>query len=901
MKSIIIILLTWLFSISLLTANPVSQEEAQKTAISWYTNIAKAYVTDYSVEDVFTVTQDNIVTIYVFNFKSGGFVIVAADNASIPILGYSVENPFPADISCPAVKEWLDDYSLQIKQIVKEGLSNQKTKAQWDAIRHGIYPKPTKDVDPLLTTTWWQGCYYNELCPVDPAGPCGHVPTGCVATAMAQIMKFHSFPTQGVGSYSYTHPVYGIQSVDFGNTIYDWDSMPNNVTSSNIPVATIMYHAGVSVNMDYDWPIGSEAFAVDVIEAFVDYFNYDPGIEWHKLSDYPDPEDWKNLLRVNLDNQLPVFYSGNNLTEGHAFVCDGYNLSKDMFNFNWGWGGSYNGLYAIGNLNPGEYTFDLNNFAIVNLIPDNPELITRISFPSDNFVVEVGSSVEVEAATVYGSADNMKITLDGATVATGTSNNLSYTWNTATVDLGSHNLSAWSFTGGDSVFYPINLNIAEWKTQASGFQTTLRSINYISAVDSNVVWAIAWDGIDNMFAPCQDFTRTTDGGDTWISGTIPNCEDLTLSMICAIDAEKAYVAMYKMSGNDPQGIYVTTDGGNTWTHQATAAYNSVYSFTDCVHFFNENDGWCMGDPTPAAGGFEMYTTNNGGTNWIPVPSANMPSPLSGEYGMTGAYSTINDTIWFGTTKGRIFRSIDKGYTWTVSSVTGMADEWIIPVFRNGSHGLVHNFFNWAPEAIICETFDGGETWDIVNINGPLYQTSLAFVHGTENTWVSTGGRREQLEGKGASVSYDGGHTWTTMPGTEGSNFRNMTWLNNHCGWAGGYNVNDTLGGIFKFIGELPSITTSVQHLEHKYGNLLEVYPNPVSENATIQFTLANTDFVSLSVYDITGKHLETILSEKLTSGKNKTNWNAEGLPSGIYFLRLETNGISETRKLILLK
>jgi hypothetical protein len=311
MKSIVTILITWLFSISLLTANPVSQEEAQKTAISWYTNIAKAYVTDYSVEDVFTVTKDNLVTIYVFNFKSGGFVVVAADDASIPILGYSVENPFPADISCPAVKEWLEDYSLQINQIVKEGLSNQKTKAKWDAIQNGNFSKSTKDVDPLLTTAWSQGCYYNELCPDEPGatGYCNHAVTGCIATAMAQIMKYHNFPPQGIGLHSYPHPVYGVQSADFGNTIYDWDAMPDNVTEENIPVATIMYHAGVSVNMKYGYPgsymDGSSSVSELVPGALVDYFNYEPCVELHYQSDYPD-EEWKIfcVMTLTTNNQL---------------------------------------------------------------------------------------------------------------------------------------------------------------------------------------------------------------------------------------------------------------------------------------------------------------------------------------------------------------------------------------------------------------------------------------------------------------------------------------------------------------------------------------------------------------------------------------------------------------------
>jgi photosystem II stability/assembly factor-like uncharacterized protein len=750
------------------------------------------------------------------------------------------------------------------------------------------------------------------LCPDEPGatGYCYHAVTGCIATAMAQIMKYHAFPEQGVGSHSYPNPVYGVQSADFGNTIYDWDAMPEIVAEENIPIATIMYHAGVSVNMKYGYPGGSYVDGSGSIFEFVpgalvDYFNYDPCIELHYQSDYPDMETWKNLLRTDLDNEQPINYG----SFEHSFVCDGYKMSDETFHFNWGWSGNYDGWYAIDSLNPANLNFNHRNLAIVHIKPYNPDLVTRINQPLNNSVAGAGSFVNIKATTLIGVPNHMKITIDGVTVSTSTSNLIQYVWNTTTNDIGLHEVRAWSYAGNDSVYYPINLNVAEWNTQASGFQTPLRSINYISAVDSNVVWAVARDGLDENLGwdfPIQEFTLTTNGGETWNSGTISNCEGLGLAMIQGVNAQKAYMAMYRWTGNNPQGIYVTTDGGNTWEHQSSAAFNSGYSFTDCIHFFNENDGWCMGDPTPAAGGFEMFTTNNGGTNWIPVPAGNMPDPLSEEYGMTGGYSAINDTIWFGTTKGRIFRSSDKGYNWTVFEVPNMEDEWIIPVFSNGSHGLVHNFFyyynvwdnyyfNGIPAAI-CETFDGGETWTQITYSGPMYWTDIAYVPGTENTWVSTGGR--QILNNGASYSIDGGHTWTAMPGTEGANFRNMTWLNDHCGWAGGYNVNDSVGGVFKFIGDLSSTITLVNPTMET--DLLKVYPNPFSKQTTIEFTLPIADPISLSVYDISGKLRESIVSEKLTSGKHKIDWNAEGLSSGIYFLRLETNSITETKKIILL-
>ena len=238
------------------------KDGVQKLATGFYKHYNTGIAGTPAVDQVYTTNYQDLTTFYTFTFTTGGFVIMAADDASIPVLGYSFDSPMPQEITNPATKEWLDSYSHQVWQIVQAGLDNTATLAEWNALRRGEYDAPARDVSPLLTTTWDQGCYYNTLCPSDPGGSwtCGHVYTGCVATAMAQIMKLHYFPSQGVGSLSYMLPVSGLQSADFGNTTYDWASMPNNVVSNNTPVATIMYHSGVSVNMQYSLS-GSGAFS----------------------------------------------------------------------------------------------------------------------------------------------------------------------------------------------------------------------------------------------------------------------------------------------------------------------------------------------------------------------------------------------------------------------------------------------------------------------------------------------------------------------------------------------------------------------------------------------------------------------------------------------------------------
>jgi len=776
-------------------ANPVSQADASKIAIAFYTHNAPVSVTDYSIDKAWITRYGDLATIYTFTFHAGGFVLVAADDASIPILGYSFENGMPEVITNPATRQWLENYSTEIAKIVEAGLSNRETVGEWEAILQGNFPAPTRDVNPLLTTTWDQGCYYNQLCPYDASATwtCQHVYTGCVATAMAQIMKYHNFPPQGVGSHTYTDPTYGPQTANFGATTYNWASMPNNVSSSNLPTATIMYHAGVSVDMQYSTS-GSGAYSDNVPPALLDYFNYQPDVTIKYKADYPNINDWIALLRADLDNQLPVYYSGDNGSVGHAFVCDGYRLSDNKFHFNWGWSGASNGWYAIGALNPGGYQFNLTNAAVVHIKPYNPDLIVRITHPVNYAIIGVGYAVDIETETVRGTPSEMKIFIDDNEMTSGTGTTLDFTWNTTSADLGSHEVRAYSYTVSDTVYYKIILNVAEWISQASGFTATNIGINYMWGVDTNCVWAVGYN-VSNPLGESQHFTRTLDGGVTWTPGLINNCQGLASAMIFAMDSNKAWAPMYRVSGNKPQGIYTTADGGTTWTRQTSAYYSNGFSFPNCVHFFNETDGWCMGDPIN--GEYEIYTTTDGGTTWVQVPGASIPNPLSGEFGIVGYYSAVNDTVWFGTNKGRVYKSTDKGLDWTVSVVQPLNNKYIRPYFRNGMHGLVQDK-NLETTGTICETFDGGATWTLVSPTGPIYATDLSYIPGTENTWVSTGGYGTN----GCSYSFDGGHTWNDFIGTQGVVYLYQTWLNNHCGWAGGVNTSETENGIYKYIGVL---------------------------------------------------------------------------------------------------
>jgi len=335
-----------------------------------------------------------------------------------------------------------------------------------------------------------------------------------------------------------------------------------------------------------------------------------------------------------------------------------------------------------------------------------------------------------------------------------------------------------------------------WVEQASNFWEPSRGIHYMHAVDENIVWAVGYDGSGSSI-PVQEFTRTTDGGTIWHADTIDDAPiDGDTAMIFALDADHAWVPIHS---GDPQGIWNTSDGGSTWDHQDTALFSGTGAFPNCVHFWDENDGWCMGDQVD--GYYEIYTTTDGGNNWVRVPSENIPAPQSSiEYGVVGYYDVVGDTVWFGTQDatygGRVYKSTDKGLHWTVSDVIFSPGSYIDIRFRDELNGLAmdKNF----TDASLAETSDGGDTWTSITYTGKCHGADFDYVPGTTNMYVSTGVQTGVPENNGATFSLDGGHSWTAWSEVEGIQLFGTTWVDGIIGWGGNFNVDETTGGVYKY-------------------------------------------------------------------------------------------------------
>lgn len=321
------------------------------------------------VKDNYDKNDTDQATVYLVNFADGSFVLLSADDNSLPVLGYSAEPRPEGHYLHPSFLEWVDGYDAQIREMIARGIDAPANRSVWRELMAGTYDadhRQERSVAPLVSTNWDQGWPYNELCPEDPQGPGGHVYAGCVATAMGMVMKYWNHPETGVGSNSYYAPGYGYQSANFGATTYLWDEMPNSVGSSNIPVATLLYHVGVAVEMGYS-PDGSGAQSGDAADALAANFRY-PDAALHQKDYYTDTQ-WNDLLTAQIDNASPMYYSGHG-SGGHAFVVDGYDTAN-YFHFNFGWSGSYNGYYYVNNINPGGSYFSQSQAAILNSIPEN--------------------------------------------------------------------------------------------------------------------------------------------------------------------------------------------------------------------------------------------------------------------------------------------------------------------------------------------------------------------------------------------------------------------------------------------------------------------------------------------------------------------------------------------------
>ena len=361
---------------------------------------------------------------YVFSLQPKGFVIVAADERVEPILGYSYDNNFVVEGMPENVRGWLDHYGNQIKAAVdNDWRPSAEITEKWTLLRSGqaMPTRSTTSVGPLIQTTWNQGAYYNEMCPVNENG---RVYTGCVATAMAQIIRYWEWPKQGINSHSYYLSDYDTLSVDFSSTTYVYDSMPNSLDyhtpSSQInEVAKLIYHCGVAVNMNYG-PCSSGASSSGVPFALYNYFAYMDNGTYTSRYYYSDSA-WTEMVKQELNNARPIYYRGAGVGS-HAFICDGYD-NNGSFHFNWGWGGLSDGYFSLDALTPFGGNYSSSQAAIFGISATGEFIRCSKSEMSFSSIINEESAVQTLSVRGHFLESNINVSVsNGFKVSTNGSN-----------------------------------------------------------------------------------------------------------------------------------------------------------------------------------------------------------------------------------------------------------------------------------------------------------------------------------------------------------------------------------------------------------------------------------------------------------------------------------------------
>ena len=415
-----LVVVTFLFSV------PVDLDVANKVSDNFIRSIVKDSRQDVSVIfDQKISSSNDIDLIYIYKVYPYGFVLISADNQVQPILAYSIDNNFKYDYEATNISYIINLYKKKILENISDAV-DEVIHSEWSYFlnENSELNKSNnrRSVEPLISARFDQGCSWNSMCPEDPSGPCGNTWVGCGAVAMAQILHYWKYPLVGNGSNSYYHDSYGLISANFGNTMYDYENMPNNSASEESQL--LLLHAGVAIEMEYG-PSVSWSYmwsgAPSVIHALPNYFMYSEDIGL--IHDYQYSQNaFMNILKHELDNHRPIFYRGQDPEDGgHFWNIDGY--QDDYFHCNWGWGGYGNGYYSLSSLNPGNGDYTDNQSALINIVPmdiSEPRLIyddyqiNEIGGEID-YVINPNDTVEVIISyslnTSFNNADDIELNL----------------------------------------------------------------------------------------------------------------------------------------------------------------------------------------------------------------------------------------------------------------------------------------------------------------------------------------------------------------------------------------------------------------------------------------------------------------------------------------------------------
>lgn len=353
MKRTITFFLSFIMAIAMM-AGDVTPGEALQQAQSFIQNRKSRVKQAPGTRTVPRLTMvKQVKGLYVFNVENnGGFIIVSNDDRAVPILGYSDSGAIDPNNMPDNMLAWLQGYADEIAWLQQH--SSNANDSIPKIARHA--PIAKTDITPLVTTKWDQGAPYNNMCPTYSGN--NKAVTGCVATAMAQVMNYHQWPQSATSAIpGYITYSYSLNLSDLPATTFDWDYMQNSYSSSATgasadAVAELMQYCGYSVEMDYGPSSGSNT---DMVAAALKaYYDYNTTTTQFVSRSMYTATKWANLIYHELANNRPVVYGGMSSGGGHEFVCDGYKYENgtDFFHINWGWSGVSDNYFVLSALDP---------------------------------------------------------------------------------------------------------------------------------------------------------------------------------------------------------------------------------------------------------------------------------------------------------------------------------------------------------------------------------------------------------------------------------------------------------------------------------------------------------------------------------------------------------------------
>ena len=607
--------------------------------------------------------------LYIFANGQQGFVIVSADDCVQPVLGYSFSNPASENLN-PEVHYWLSTYQQEIDWMRANGVVNAGAAEEWKL--YSVFPQgdpqPLTAVSPLLSTTWDQSPYYNNLCPYDYAAGERAV-TGCVATATAQVMKYWNHPAQGSGSHSYYEDDYGTLSANFGATTYQWSSMPSALTGSSSTaqvnaVATLMYHIGVAIEMNYGVDASGAqmtnyGYSYNQVPSTQDalrmFFGYTDSIEALYRDNYGVTDAvWKSYVKNEIDASRPVLYSGFDSTGGHCFVCDGYNTAETQFHFNWGWSGYFDGYFSLNNLALGgggtgstaSYTFNLSQQILLNVHPSgggsgvapDPNCLIS-SFPyTENFddtttysclrlldanndgqswgvIDSFGTSYSVAAYITYAVAADDYLILPGIV----TPGSYTVTWKARAYD--NTYPESYQVLAGSNVIFNETLSSTSYVTRSATFSVSAGdTVNVMFRYISDDMYAFFIDDItisQSSPGPTQYTITVNSNNNAWGTVTGGGTYNSGATATLTATANSGYYFVSWQDGNTTNPRTVTVTGNATYTATFAASAPSpvnddciITSFPYTENFDDPSTYSCIG----------LFDANNDGQSWGVIDS-----------------------------------------------------------------------------------------------------------------------------------------------------------------------------------------------------------------------------------------------------------------------------------------